>query len=132
MTEKTQTLVKNLPFHEMQVLEISGNAWRDFGFKSYTSVQFPQFDICEQTLSERFDLIISDIRMPEMNGVETIKKIREISMAAGNPLIPEILMSGFADPQLTEQAEKLGVANFFYKPFDLSQFIAAVKKILAN
>ena len=60
MTEKTLALVKNLPFHEMRVLEISGNAWCDFGFKSHTSVQFPQFDICERTLSERFDLIIAE------------------------------------------------------------------------
>lgn len=79
---------------------------------------------------EAFDLIISDIRMPDMNGVETIKKIREHLSAKKLKPIPEILMSGFADPQTVKDAEALGAKDFFYKPFDLQEFMTSVKKVL--
>ena len=79
---------------------------------------------------ERFDLVISDIRMPDMTGVETIKKIRELCVHKNIPQIPEILISGFADPSTIKQAEALGARDFFYKPFDLQSFLSSVKKAL--
>lgn len=80
--------------------------------------------------AERFDLVISDIRMPDMTGVETIKKIRELCAQRKLPQIPEILISGFADPNTIKQAEALGARDFFYKPFDLQSFLSSVKKAL--
>lgn len=77
-----------------------------------------------------YDLVISDIRMPDMSGVEAVKRIREVCVANKKPLVPEILISGFADPTTIKQAETLGARDFFYKPFDLQQFIASVKKAL--
>ena len=87
-------------------------------------------DAVKAAALESFDLIISDIRMPDMNGVETIKKIRELLLSKKLSLTPEILMSGFADPQTVKDAEALGAKDFFYKPFDLQEFIASVKKVL--
>jgi hypothetical protein len=49
-------------FPDAAILEISPGektVWRNFG-KSYTSVAFPEFDICAQTTAERFDIIIAD------------------------------------------------------------------------
>lgn len=54
--------------HEMgpgtkDALEISPGKrtdWRDFGFRSYRAVEFPEFDICRDVLAERFDIIIAD------------------------------------------------------------------------
>ena len=41
-------------------LEISGSDWRDFSFRSYESVEFPNFDICKEMLNSKFDLIIAE------------------------------------------------------------------------
>ena len=74
-----------------------------------------------------FDLIIADIRMPDMNGIEIIKKIREIVKRP----IPEILITGYASEENFKEAQGLKVAAYIYKPFDISEFIAVVRKNLA-
>ena len=58
--QETRRLVARLDPRRLSVLEISGQSWRDFGFASYRSAEFPGFDICEQVLPERFDLIIAE------------------------------------------------------------------------
>lgn len=60
MDQKTQAMIQNLPYQNFSVLEISGTKWANFGFKSYTQVQFPEFDLCNQVLPERYDLIIAE------------------------------------------------------------------------
>ena len=41
--------------------EVSGSKWRDFGFKSYRSVQFPDYDLCKEPAArEAFDLVIAE------------------------------------------------------------------------
>lgn len=52
-----------LPVRQLDALEISpadATAWRNTGFRSYTAVQFPDFDIAKQTLPRQFDVIIAD------------------------------------------------------------------------
>lgn len=70
-------------------------------------------------------LIISDIRMPKMDGIDTIKALRHLK-----PSIPEILITGYSDSESYEAAQKLKVANFIYKPFDIGQITQAVSKAL--
>jgi SAM-dependent methyltransferase len=62
MYRRCFAFVQSLGPSELDVLEISaGPQWvREFNFSSYTATQFPDFDICAQTLPERFDLIIAD------------------------------------------------------------------------
>lgn len=54
--------IRQLGPEKLDVLEISGGAqWRrEFTFKSYRATDYPEFDICSETLPERFDLIIAD------------------------------------------------------------------------
>ena len=77
-----------------------------------------------------FDLIISDIRMPEINGVEAVKKIREYLLQAGKPPVPEILITGYASKENLEEAQRLKVADYIYKPFNIKEFLEVVKKTL--
>lgn len=62
MYRKTFDFVQQLGPERLDVLEISGgNQWtRAFRFKSYQSTDYPDFDICSQTLPRQFDLIIAD------------------------------------------------------------------------
>ncbi|WP_245587438.1 class I SAM-dependent methyltransferase [Cylindrospermum stagnale] len=60
MQRETGKLVENLNPSKLKVLEISGNNWQQTKFKEYKAVYYPQYDICETTLPETFDLIIAD------------------------------------------------------------------------
>ena len=77
-----------------------------------------------------FDLIICDIRMPEMDGIETIKQIRSYLEQLNKKSIPELLITGYADIGKYEAARGLKVADYIYKPFDMSDFLQAVKKTI--
>lgn len=78
-----------------------------------------------------FDLIISDIRMPGINGVETLKKLRDRSNQQKRKHPKEILITGFAEEGTNEEAELLGVSEYLYKPFDVRDFMSAVNRSLA-
>lgn len=60
MDETTEALVKSLPFDSFETLEISGDKWREFGFKNYQSVSFPKFDLCNEVFPRQFDFIIAE------------------------------------------------------------------------
>jgi SAM-dependent methyltransferase len=62
MYERCFAFIRSLRPETLDALEISaGPQWRrEFEFRSYTSTQYPEFDICSQTLDQKFDLIIAD------------------------------------------------------------------------
>ena len=74
---------------------------------------------------QHFDLVVSDIRMPGKDGLETLSGLRELQ-----PLARNILISGYADPDAPIKAVKLKVDDYLMKPFSADEFLAAVKKAL--
>ena len=61
MYEECIKLIEALGPGKMDALEISaGFEWKNLGFKSFTEVNFPEFDICTQTTDQEFDIIIAD------------------------------------------------------------------------
>ncbi len=75
-----------------------------------------------------FDLIISDIRMPGMNGVEAIKEARRIFDENSKNQLPIIFITGYADSSLELNAEKLG--EVILKPFDLTRLVMTIREYL--
>ncbi len=72
---------------------------------------------------EAFDIVILDYSMPKMNGVETLKKIREIA-----PDLPVILSSGYTDMEVLKKVEKLrGV--FIHKPYKMEALEELIKNL---
>ncbi|HTI69400.1 MAG TPA: sigma-54 dependent transcriptional regulator [Candidatus Limnocylindria bacterium] len=72
------------------------------------------------------DLVISDIRMAGMNGLETLRKIRQI-----DPKVPVIMMTAYGTTQMAIEAMKLGAYDYLLKPFDvpkLKLLVAAALK----
>lgn len=72
-----------------------------------------------------FDLIISDIRMPWISGLQVFKGLK-----AKHALPPVILITAFGDDETHAQARKLGVAAIYDKPFDLDVLLEKVEKVL--
>jgi len=77
-----------------------------------------------------FDLIVSDVRMPEMDGIEAIEKIRQLQKELGKKPSSEILITGYANEESYNRALKLKVADYIFKPFDSKQFLEAIKRNL--
>ncbi len=71
--------------------------------------------------------IISDVRMPEMNGLQLLRRLKEI----GVPL-PVIIITGHADVSIAVEAMKAGAADFIEKPFSDDALVAAVDAALAK
>jgi SAM-dependent methyltransferase len=59
MMRQCRKLVQDLGPSQLAVLEISGHAYRDMGFRKYVNVDYPSYDICVAPLEEKFDLIIA-------------------------------------------------------------------------
>lgn len=77
-----------------------------------------------------FDLIISDIKMPEMDGVETLKKIRGYFASNNRSQIPEIIITGYAKEKIYQEALKLKAAAYIDKPFDMKPLLEAIHNII--
>jgi CheY-like chemotaxis protein len=69
------------------------------------------------------DLIITDVRMPGLTGLEVLEGLRHLNWS-----VPVVLITAFGDRETHEEAERLGVVAVFDKPFDLYQFRATIMK----
>jgi len=58
--EEVRKLVGPLGPDRLSALEISGRVWKDYGFASYRSTSYPDFDLCRAPLTETFDLVIAE------------------------------------------------------------------------
>ena len=76
---------------------------------------------------ENFSLIISDIRMPGITGLEILTGANEI-----DNFPPMILITAFGDKETHRQAERLGAAALFDKPFDIQEMLKKVASILKD
>ncbi|HUX46933.1 MAG TPA: response regulator [Desulfosporosinus sp.] len=71
------------------------------------------------------DLILMDMKMPGMNGIETLGQIRALDRR-----VNVIMMTAYGDTQNMEQAKDLGILYYMGKPFDLFELRERVKEIL--
>ena len=75
--------------------------------------------------SEPADVIISDVKMPDMDGIQMLREVRETL-----PDIGVVLMTAFASVETAREAFKLGADDFITKPFDVEELKLIVKKII--
>ncbi len=79
--------------------------------------------LCQQ----RYDLLITDIVMPQLSGVDLIDKIRKL-----NPGIPIMVVSGKLNDPLINQLESAGVQFILPKPINPSRFRKMVEKVFGT
>ena len=70
------------------------------------------------------DIVITDIRMPQMDGLEFVKKLREIL-----PDTKVIILSGYEDFNYAKRAIALNVSDYLLKPVNEEELVSAVKKL---
>ena len=81
----------------------------------------------EMILQKEYDLILCDIKMPKMDGVEVLEKIKKIS-----PEIPVIMISGHGDLDTAVETMRLGAFDYISKPPDLNRLLTTVRNALMS
>jgi len=69
--------------------------------------------------------VISDVRMPDMSGIELLRRLKELKIA-----VPVIVITGHGDIALAVEAMKIGAVDFFEKPFNDDLLVASVRAAL--
>ena len=96
-------------------LEIAMSDFKEFEIKTFKNA----VDALKN-LDDTFDLVITDINMPKMDGIEFVKEL--------NGRFEVIMMTGNATLQKAIESIHLGVKDFLLKPFDVDTLVAAIRR----
>ena len=94
---------------------------RSMGFEVVTALD--GIKAVEEAKKTKFDLVFLDLRMPEMDGMETLRELRKVE-----PSLPVFITTGSERDRIVEQALSEGASGYIYKPFDVEELNDAVKK----
>ena len=98
----------------------------DINFKSYIN----PVELLEAVQSGNitYDLLFTDINMPEMNGLELSQQLKKIDSVKNKPIIA---LTTESSPEMKQQGKAIGIAGWVVKPFSDKKIIMAIKKVLA-
>ena len=92
-------------------------------FEKYTTFSAADGETALETVSgERIDLVLLDIKMPGMDGIEVLQRIKE---ARGD--LPVVIISGHGTISTAVEATKLGAFDFLEKPIDMDRLLLTVR-----
>ena len=83
----------------------------------------------EMATAKAYDLIFSDIKMPEMDGIELLSALKQGEDAIDTPIV---MITGHGDVETAVQALKLGAYDFLLKPLDLNRILITTKNALES
>ncbi|HAT6805055.1 TPA: sigma-54-dependent response regulator transcription factor ZraR [Citrobacter freundii] len=81
----------------------------------------------EQVREHVFDLVLCDVRMAEMDGIETLKEIKAL-----NPAIPVLIMTAFSSVETAVEVLKTGALDYLIKPLDFDNLQTTLENALAH
>ena len=81
------------------------------------------FQAIDIVTNDRPDLVVLDMKIPGMDGIEILKRIKEIDQD-----IKVILMTAYGELDIIEEAKKLGAIRYFAKPFDIDEIKTVVRE----
>jgi two-component system, NtrC family, nitrogen regulation response regulator NtrX len=74
---------------------------------------------------EKFDIILSDIKMPKMDGIEVLEKLQELV-----PETPVVMISGHGNVETAVEAIKKGAFDYISKPLDLNRMLVTIRNAM--
>lgn len=124
--EKLKRYTKNLKVLYVEDDEVIQNQTSDFLGRFFTTVDLAQNGRMGLEMFEKgeYDIVVSDINMPEMNGIEMCRKIREIYEEQAI-----VITSAYNESEYFIQLIDVGVDKFVMKPFDNKQFLKVLQSI---
>ena len=79
----------------------------------------------EKAATEAFDIVLLDVMMPEMNGIDVLKELRKI-----RPKTRVIMITAFATVKSAVDAIKRGASDYISKPFNIDELLAIIGQVL--
>ncbi|PXA88683.1 two-component system response regulator [Nostoc sp. 3335mG] len=77
----------------------------------------------------KFDMIVTDLNMPNMDGLSMIRELRKQPAQAG---VPIIFLTTESDPEMKNQAKAAGATGWLVKPFVPDQLVKVARKVLGR
>ncbi|MCK5881001.1 MAG: response regulator [Sinobacterium sp.] len=77
--------------------------------------------------AEDFDLILTDINMPEMNGIELIGKLRELDAYKHKPIL---VLTTESSTEMKTKGKSAGATGWIVKPFEPEKLLSALERVL--
>jgi two-component system response regulator PilR (NtrC family) len=74
-----------------------------------------------------FDVVVSDIRLPDSNGIEILKHCKQVS-----PATDVVLITAYASTETAVEAVKIGAADYIFKPFDIDELKIKIRKCISS
>jgi two-component system chemotaxis response regulator CheY len=84
-------------------------------------------DALEKSAREAFDLVLSDVNMPRMNGLDLVRNLRKTSMYRFTPIL---LITTESLLEKKQEGKAAGATGWIVKPFDPPELLAVVAKVL--
>jgi two-component system chemotaxis response regulator CheY len=81
----------------------------------------------DKAAAEKFNLIITDINMPNMNGIEMIEKVRGQDE---NKFVPILVLTTESDSEMLKKGKEAGATGWIVKPFTNEDLLATVQKVI--
>jgi response regulator NasT len=106
------------------VLATVSSGLRDHGYDVVTAASGE--DVLEQVNKERPDLVLLDMRMPGLSGVETARLLKQ-----QNP-VPFVFLSAYGDAKIVQEAAEEGAFGYLVKPIDVAKMIPTIEAALAR
>src|SRR5512143_1984617 len=79
----------------------------------------------EWALSKEYDIVLTDLRMPDIGGMRVLRDVKR-----AKPAMPVVMITGFGSVKSAVQAMKLGAAEYLEKPFAPDDLVKVVQKAL--
>jgi two-component system NtrC family sensor kinase len=107
------------------IVHLANNVLKPNGYQVITAMDGQRG--LQRILADQPDLVVLDMNMPKMDGLEILSTLRERQVQ-----VPVILTTFYGSEQVAEQALRLGAADYVVKPYDLDEMLSAIQKALAR
>lgn len=75
-----------------------------------------------------YDFVIADVRMPGIDGIETIRRMKSMLVGDRKETFPFVFVTGHEGVRTQNEAKSLGYVDYFFKPIDMNAFIDCIKR----
>jgi len=108
---------------EKDTCDIVSKILGDEGYKTFSTIS--SRSALAKIKKEKPDLVLMDIKMPGMDGIEMLKCIREIDKS-----ITVVMMTAYGDVDTAREAMRLGAFDYITKPFDIDVLKSVAREAL--
>lgn len=123
MPEKTYDLL--IVDDQVGVRRLLYEAFRDEGYR--VEMASSGMEAIKKVSLSVPSLVLLDIKMPGLNGLETLEELRKIT-----PDIPVVMMTAYGELDIIAEAKRKGVQHYINKPFDLDEVRYLIKGLLVE